>query len=76
MRNTDRTVHARLIDGTEVVRYDRAGKWYLEHQGIGSRIPVNLNSAVIAATSNPANVIYSRVPGGTQFDAAVRRLQA
>jgi hypothetical protein len=25
---TDRTVHAYLSDGTEIVRYDRAGKWY------------------------------------------------
>jgi hypothetical protein len=27
---TDRTVHADLSDGTQIVRYDRAGKWYAE----------------------------------------------
>jgi len=26
----NRTVHALLTDGTEIVRYDRAGKWYVE----------------------------------------------
>ena len=29
----DRTVHARLSTGLEVVRYDREGRWFFEMEG-------------------------------------------
>ena len=63
----DRTVHGRTADGYEIVRYDRAGKWYLE--GIGSRRPISLSAAVRGAIDG---VAYLGRPGGRTFDARAR----
>ena len=41
-------VHATGTNGTSVVRYDRASKWYVE--GLAGRKQVNLAAAVAAAT--------------------------
>jgi len=66
----DRTVHAvRRHDGAEIVRYDRAGKWYLERVD-GSRSPLTLRGAVREAVGG--RVHFGR-PGGRIFDAAVVR---
>lgn len=64
----DRTVHAKTVRGTEVVRYDRAGKWFVE--GVdGWRHRVSLADAVRLATQPDAEVFLGR-PGGGRFDAA------
>jgi len=69
----DRTVHA-AMGTSELVRYDRSGKWYLEH-ATGRQL-LTLQSAAQAALDlrRIGGVIYHGKPGGLQFDAAVRRL--
>ena len=64
---TDRRVHARLPDGTEVVRYDRAGKWYLEHPELPNRRHVTLQEAV-EAVGELGTVVYLKTIGGNRFD--------
>ena len=71
-RNTyDRTVHAWLPDGREVVRYETAGRWYVEHTAEG-RKAITLGVAVeLALTGTPV----LRLPGGGAFDARIRKAQ-
>jgi hypothetical protein len=70
--NDDRTVHAKLKDGGEVVRYGRASKWFIEYP-IGHMIPcqpVKLEKAVRLAVDG---MVFAGRPGGSRFDAAVRK---
>lgn len=67
----DRRVHAVLPDGSEIVRYERAGKWWVEKS---VRRPVSLTEAVTLAVERDA-VVYSGKPGGGTFDARVRKLR-
>lgn len=69
--DSDRCVHAVLPDGREVVRYDRAGKWYIE--GAKNCQRVNLRTAVRTATA-AGTTVHLGLPGGTTFDVGVRRL--
>ena len=68
-RDGDRRVHARLQDGSEVVRYDRAGKWWIE--GSHGRRRVSIADAALAA-AHEAVEFHFDLPGGKLFDAAVR----
>lgn len=74
MMGETRTVHARY-PGMEVVRYDRAGKWYLEPTDPSlKRQPVSITDAAkqaVWALANGGEVLFGR-PGGTMFDAKVR----
>ena len=72
---TDRTVHARY-PGMEIVRYDRAGKWYLEPVAAPLRrqqvtLRVAAAQAVWGANNKGGVVLFGR-PGGLRFDALVR----
>jgi hypothetical protein len=70
----DRTVHA-YGKGYEVVRYDRAGKWYVESVD-GSRRAVTLDQAVREAAfvaSRGTGDIFWGQPGGRAFDFRLRR---
>lgn len=74
----DRTVHARIVTGTgvaEIVRYDRAGKWYVEPTW-GKRTQLTMRDAALTAArwSEQVNgsVFYDR-PGGSAFDRIARR---
>lgn len=68
-RSGDRTVHGRSVaDAWEVVRYDRAGKWYIEHTD-GRRVRVTVQHA---ATVAAAGAFFPRLPGGRVFDQMVR----
>jgi hypothetical protein len=72
MRN-DRTVHAR--DGElEIVRYDRAGKWFVEYKPARGRsaYQTNLAGAVGLACSPTAKVFYGK-RGGKLFDKRVKQ---
>jgi len=69
---TDRRIHAQLADGTEVVRYERAGKWF--HEGPGLRTRLTLGQAAILATSQGA-LVRSGLPGGAMFDLRVRKVR-
>jgi hypothetical protein len=66
----DRRLHGRVGHG-EIVRYDRAGKWYVEWPG-STRYHVTLAEAVDLATGFKG-AAYLGIPGGGRFDAAVRR---
>lgn len=64
----DRTVHA-SNGAREIVRYDRAGKWYVELKGL-PRIPVTLAQAAKEARSY-GWVHHPGLPGGARFDRLV-----
>ena len=71
---TDRTVHAVHPDGDAIVRYDRAGKWFLEEVD-GRRHPLQIPTAVDAAVRwvrHEDGTIRYGLPGGTVFDARCR----
>lgn len=71
----DRQVHARLANGDAVVRYDRSGKWYVEHDTApraGRRL-ITLAEAVSLA-ADPAAARYWRRPGGRLFDVRLTRM--
>lgn len=77
----DRTVHAIIPDGGMIVRYDRAGKWYLEYPARTGRprAQINLAKAVELALDNEDKDgcrIYMNYAGGSTFDARVRKLKA
>lgn len=70
---SDRRVHARLA-GThaEVVRYERAGKWYLEYPG-GSRYRLAFSKAVAhgRVAKSGGGQVFLGLPGGSKWDEAV-----
>jgi hypothetical protein len=68
----DRKVHGRSRNGWDIVRYDRAGKWYLEREG-EKRQSVKLEDAArLAAWAH----FYPGKPGGQAFDTRVRKIRA
>jgi hypothetical protein len=67
----DRTVHATTLHGKQIVRYDRAGKWYLEDPPGRWRVRISLATAVCEAAQF-GSYVYLGKPGGKRFDAAVR----
>lgn len=72
---SDRRVHAAVMT-TEIVRYERAGKWYLESRTSNrTRVPVTLREAVDAAVKfkRVGGTIHLGVPGGLAFDRLVRK---
>lgn len=77
---TDRRVHASYPGqyGTiEVVRYDRAGKWYVEGIRPGERARITLDAAVARAdyaSFCPGGQVFLGLPGGGAFDAEYRRV--
>src|SRR2546430_15759960 len=72
---TDRTVHAEC-EGFEVVRYDRAGKWYVEPRN-GDRPPEHVGVGEAARRAASADVlggvIHFGARGGDVFDRKGRR---
>ena len=71
----DRCVHGHGVPGltvtSEIVRYDRAGRWYIEWSD-GSRLRLSLDQAAGMASHRDAKAFLG-LPGGSRFDAAVRR---
>ena len=68
---SDRTVHASL-GPREIVRYDRQGRWYDEHDQKRVRIPsVHEAAALALALEVDGGTIHEGRPGGKQFDAKV-----
>lgn len=74
----DRTVHALMLDRSEIVRYDRAGKWYHEHidkwMGTTGRKNITVREAAELAVGERAYVFTGR-PGGGTFDRLVAALR-
>jgi hypothetical protein len=71
---SDRRIHARTPDGWSIVRYDRAGKWYAEHDE-KKRRSLTLDEAVQEA-SKLGTYLYLGVPGGNAFDAKMKKVRA
>ncbi len=75
---TDRRVHARTPRLAEIVRYDRAGKWYLEWPGdrewSAGRAALSLEAAAQIACE-PGVQVRLGVPGGLRFDARVTAIR-
>lgn len=69
--NWDRVVHGHDSEGAEIVRYDRAGKWYIEPKD-GKRRQVSLDEAARAAV---AGTTWGNSYGGARFDARVAQLR-
>lgn len=70
----DRRIHAVSADGRwELVRYERAGKWFYESPQ--TRRQVTISEAVNLASVDGMQVRL-RVPGGSTFDARYRRRNA
>jgi hypothetical protein len=71
--NNDRTVHASNHEA-EIVRYDRAGKWYIEYRD-GDRRRISLRQAAKFACLLYVRdgVILTGKPGGRAFDRAVHQ---
>lgn len=69
-RGPGRTVHAKLPNGDEIVRYDRSGKWFIESF---EREPISVGRA--AREAEHAEVRFGR-PGGSVFDRLVAALRA
>ena len=67
---SDRTVHARLDDGAEIVRYDRAGKWRYENSNTTYRRTLSVREAV-QFVAHLGEWIEGQ-PGGLVFDRMVR----
>lgn len=74
-----RTVHASHPAGEEIVRYNRAGKWYIELVSPSVDAPKR-KQVTIAQAARRAEVlaeqggeIHLRRPGGTSFDRLVRK---
>ncbi len=72
---SDRLVHAECA-GFQVVRYNRAGKWYVETRGDGPRERVDITEAAHRALAAKAmgGTVYMGAPGGTVFDSRFRKL--
>ncbi|MFJ2506297.1 hypothetical protein [Microbacterium sp. NPDC087592] len=69
---TNRTVHGVSANGHDIVRYDRAGKWYLEpRNAFRSKLTV-----AQAAGHAALGVHRAGLPGGQAFDAIVARLKS
>jgi len=76
----DRRVHA-SAPGIEVVRYDKAGKWYVEIAAnygrpglLAERIHVSVTEAAEAARNiarRPSGEVHLGLHGGTTFDRLV-----
>lgn len=71
----DRTVHARFTTGLEVVRYDRAGRWYFEKEGEKCQ-RVTIQQAVTLvrrglAEREPTVEVFPGRRGGGAFDRKV-----
>lgn len=65
-KKADRQVLAQLGDGAEVVRYQRAGKLFIEKGD--DRQLVLLDDAIKAVASDPEAEHFAGRPGGTIFD--------
>ena len=76
---SDRTVHARY-ETKEIVRYDRAGKWFLESTApMVSCRPLTVREAAwlaVEGTRESSGVLILGLSGGRAFDRLARDLLA
>ncbi len=71
---SDRIIHAERGE-EQIVRYDRSGKWYIEHGPSHPRERVSVRQAARRAFElGHGGIIYERCPGGRTFDRLMREL--
>lgn len=71
-----RTVHARGGE-IELVRYDKAGRWWVEGNGSKERVKTVADAVAIALMfERNGGEILLHQPGGNQFDSKVRGARA
>lgn len=68
--DSDRTVHATMKDGSEIVRYEEEGRWYQESES-EKRPLVGVREAAELAASSEVKQVHSGLPGGESFDRKV-----
>ena len=73
---SDRTVHARLSDGSDIVRYERAGKWYIEYpaRSLMPRQQIGIETAVKLVKRDRGSRHFPNLPGGSAFDRKMESL--
>lgn len=69
----DRRVHAELGD-EQVVRYERAGKWYIESGDMRFGIPLNYAARRAVQLREKGGFVHLGIPGGSAFDRRVGKL--
>lgn len=70
---TDRRVHASFPGLEEVVRYERAGAWYIElAAGRRKRVSVAEAAARAAELASMGGSVHLGLPGGQKFDLLVK----
>jgi hypothetical protein len=73
-RAADRRVHASHPEGEEVVRYNRAGKWYIELVPPSRQAPLRKQVKIAEAVKRAVELVeeggtkYLNQPGGEMFD--------
>jgi|JI10StandDraft_1071094.scaffolds.fasta_scaffold14615_9 hypothetical protein len=79
-QESDRTVHAKVPSRgghLELVRYDRAGKWYIEgtlpEHGLRSSVSVQEAISCARKWMRRGGSHYAGLPGGQVFDRGVAR---
>ena len=70
---SDRRVYARRNDGVELVRYDRSGKWYIEHDRVRDHVTIASAVAVARQWECDEGQVFYGLPGGTTFDRKMRK---
>ena len=79
LQPTDRRVHASHSEGEQIVRYDRAGKWYIEFvppsPDAPARWPVKIAEAVHRAVQlvEQGGEVHLGLHGGGMFDVMYDR---
>lgn len=68
----DRIVHGLTETGAEIVRYERAGKWYVEPTDGSKRTAVTIARAAELAS---AGRVFPNRAGGQAFNAKVAKLR-
>lgn len=71
----ERIVHGKTEDGWEIVRYDRAGKWYIENGKIipeDERRQISVREAAELALKG---TLYPRRYGGRALYAHIKKIQ-
>lgn len=69
----DRIVHGTTAYGATLVRYDRAGKWYVEHDGKRWAVTVAEAAELMA---EPGARWFAERPGSQALTPKVRRIMA
>lgn len=68
----DRVVHGLTETSAEIVRYERAGKWYIEPTDGSRRTAVTITRAAELAI---AGTVFPNRAGGQAFNAKVAKLR-